>query len=90
MSIAIGGFNASSIEVRPRFADPVPAALVADLVRLIPDFSRAYEPDGLTVAEFDTYGATVRTLRTFITSYWDLVRAVDDILLPDPDRRASA
>jgi transaldolase len=82
-------FNASSIEVKPRFADPVPPALVDELLRRIPDFGRAYEPDGLTEAEFDTYGATVRTLRTFIASYWDLVRAVDDILLPDPDRRAS-
>ncbi len=81
-------FNASSVEVRPRFTDPVPAAFVAELRARIPDFNRAYEPDGLTDAEFDTYGATVRTLRSFIASYWDLVRAIDDILLPDPDRRA--
>ena len=81
-------FNASAVEVRPRFADPVPAAYVDELLARIPDFGRAYEPDGLSLAEFDTYGATVRTLRAFIASYWDLVRAVDDILLPDPDRRA--
>ena len=31
-----------------------------------PDFVRAYEPDGLTVAEFDAFGATARTLRAFI------------------------
>ena len=81
-------FNESSVEVRPRFADPVPPTYVAELRARIPDFNRAYEPDGLTEAEFDTYGATVRTLRAFIASYWDLVRAIDDILLPDPDRRA--
>lgn len=46
----------------------------------------AYEPDGLAIPEFDTYGA-VRTLRTFIASYWDLVRAIDEILLPNPDLR---
>lgn len=80
-------FNASSVEVRPRFDDPVPAAYVAELLARIPDFGRAYEPDGLAVEEFDTYGATVRTLRGFIASYWDLVRAVDDILLPNPDVR---
>ena len=62
----------------------MPAVYVEELLRRIPDFGRAYEPDGLTPDEFDTYGATVRTLRTFIASYWDLVRAVDDILLPDP------
>ncbi len=78
-------FNASAVEVRPRFDDPVPAAYVDELAARIPDFVRAYEPDGLTIEEFDTYGATVRTLRGFIGSYWDLVRTVDDIILPNPD-----
>jgi transaldolase len=81
-------FNASSIEVRPRFDDPVPPALLDELQARIPDFVRAYEPDGLAVAEFDGYGATVRTLRGFIGSYWDLVRTIDDVLLPNPDVRA--
>jgi transaldolase len=78
-------FNASPVRVENRFDEPVPAAHVEELVARIPDFPRAYEPDGMTVAEFDGYGATVRTLRTFIASYWDLVRAIDDILLPNPD-----
>ena len=78
-------YNASGIEVRPRFDDPAPPAYVEALVAGIPDFGRAYAPDGLTAEEFDTYGATVRTLRGFIASYWDLVRAVDDIVLPNPD-----
>ena len=78
-------FNASAIEVRPRFDEPVPAVYVAELQARIPDFRRAFEPDGLSIEEFDTYGATVRTLRGFIASYWDLVRAVDDIILPNPD-----
>ena len=41
------------------------------------------------MAEFDTYGATVRTLRGFIKSYHDLVGAVRDVMLPDPDTRAA-
>ena len=80
-------FNASAIEVRPRFDEPVPAAYIEELQAQIPDFRRAFEPDGLSIEEFDAYGATVRTLRGFIASYWDLVRAVDDILLPSPDGR---
>ncbi len=83
-------FNGSSVEVRPRFDDPVPAAYLAELCEHIPDFRRAWEPDGLTPSEFDTFGATVRTLRGFIGSYWDLVKVIDDTLLPNPDtRRAS-
>jgi transaldolase len=78
-------FNASTMEVRPRFDEPVPGAYVDELYASIPDFRRAYDEDGLTAADFDGYGATVRTLRAFIGSYWDLVRTVDDLLLPNPD-----
>jgi transaldolase len=78
-------FNASSVKLEERFERPVPVDHLNELRALVPDFVRAYEPDGLTVGEFDGYGATVRTLRTFIASYWDLVRAIDDIVLPNPD-----
>ena len=57
------------------------------LVARIPDFERACEPDGLAIDEFDTFGPTVRTLRGFIKSYHDLVGAIRDVVLPDPDAR---
>jgi transaldolase len=80
-------FNESGIDPVSRIDEPVDPAFVAELTARIPDFSRAYEPDGLSVGEFDTYGATVRTLRGFIKSYHDLVGAVRDVMLPDPDVR---
>jgi transaldolase len=80
-------FNASGIVPVSRIDEPVDPALIRELSTRIPDFSRAYEPDGLSVAEFDTYGATVRTLRGFIRSWHDLVGAVRDVMLPDPDLR---
>jgi transaldolase len=79
-------FNASEIEVKPRFDDPVPARALEELTAGVPDFVRAHEPDGMTVAEFDDYGATRRTLRGFIASYQDLVATIRDFMLPDPDR----
>jgi transaldolase len=78
-------FNASDIEVVSRFDDPVPHDVLAELEAKLHDFRRAYEPDGLTVDEFETFGATVRTLRTFIASYQDLVAVVGDVMLPNPD-----
>lgn len=78
-------FNGTTGELRARFDDPVPRAYLDELLAKVPDFRRAFEPDGLTVGEFDTYGASVRTLRGFIASYWDLVRTIDEILLPNPD-----
>src|SRR3954469_3739983 len=79
-------FNASDIEVKPRFDDPVPDQALDELTAKVPDFARAYEPDGMAVDEFDDYGATRRTLRGFIASYQDLVATMRDIMLPDPDR----
>ena len=80
-------FNESGIVPEDRIDAPVAQRIVRELEDRIPDFRRAYDPDGLTVGEFDSYGATVRTLRQFIGSYHDLQGAVRDILLPDPDVR---
>jgi transaldolase len=80
-------FDRSGIEPPPRMDVPVDEALVADLLERIPDFRRAYEPDGLAPAEFEAFGASARTLRTFITSYHDLQAAIRDLVLPNPDAR---
>jgi transaldolase len=83
-------FNASDVEVRPRMDDPVDQAIVDDLRRHFPDFVRAYEPDGLTPDEFDTFPPSARTLRAFIGSYHDLLHQVIDALIPNPDLKPSA
>jgi transaldolase len=80
-------FNASGIAPEPRMDEPVDPALLADLFDRIPDFRRAYEPDGMTPDEFESYGASARTLRTFVKSYHDLMGAIRDLVLPDPDIR---
>ena len=42
----------------------------------------------MTPAEFDAYGATVRTLRGFIASHHELIRVIrEDFMLPDPDTK---
>jgi transaldolase len=81
-------FNASDVEVRARMDEPVDEAIVHDLYDHIPDFRQAYDEDGMTAADFDSYGATVRTLRSFITSYHDLVTLIrEDFMLLNPDVR---
>ena len=80
-------FNGTTRAIRARFDEPVPGNYLEQLLAEIPDFRRAYEPEGMTVEEFDSFGPTVRTLRAFIASYWDLVRSIDEILLPNPDVR---
>ena len=78
-------FNASDIEVGERMSRPVDGRIVETLCQKIPDFRRAYQADGLTVDEFESYGATVRTLRGFIGSAHDLMAVIRDLMLPDPD-----
>jgi transaldolase len=78
-------FNASTVDVQERFHNPVPPEIVDSLYRLFPDFRRAYDEDGLAVEEFDRFGPTARTLRTFIGSFHDLVAVLRDFMLPNPD-----
>jgi transaldolase len=78
-------FNASDIEVRPRMDQPVERRVVNELNRQFADFRRAYEEGGLVLDEFDSYGATRRTLRQFITACHDLDGVVRDFMLPNPD-----
>jgi transaldolase len=79
-------FNQSEVEVRERIDDPVAPEIVKELYDRIPDFRMAYDEDGMSVDQFDTYGATVRTLRGFIASYHELIRVIrEDFMLPNPD-----
>jgi transaldolase len=73
-------FNASSVEVRERIAEPVDPAHLDEL-RQLPDFGHAYDPDGLALDEFDAWGPTRKTLRAFIASYHDLLHLVTEAQL---------
>jgi transaldolase len=80
-------FNRSSVDVKERMQNSVNTETVAELYGKFADFRRAYEENGMAVEEFDGYGATVRTLRTFIGAYYELLGFVRDFMLPDPDKK---
>jgi len=80
-------FNASELPVVERMHEPVRPDILEALYEKIPEFRRAYEPDGMSVEEFDTFGATVRTLRSFISSWHDFLALIRDFMLPNPDAR---
>jgi transaldolase len=65
--------------------DPVQAQVVAALHDKFADFRRAYDEDGLSVAEFLSFGPTRRTLRQFLSATAELEWLVRDTVLPDPD-----
>ncbi len=78
-------YNASDIPVIPRIDAPVDPRIVQDLLKRFPDFQRAYSEDGLAPEEFDSFGATRRTLRQFIVACAYLASLVRDVMLPNPD-----
>jgi len=78
--------NSSGIEPRPRIDEPVAEAVVSSLYENIPEFRRAYDPDGMAIGEFQNFGATRTTLRQFLVACADLESVVRDALLPDPTK----
>jgi transaldolase len=75
--------NDNALDLPARMDAPVAPATLDALVR-IPEFRRAFEPDGLTPAEFDTFGATRKTLRQFLEADAALDALVRDVLIPAP------
>ena len=77
--------NKSDIEMVPRIDRPVAPEIVDELGRKFVDFQRAYTEKGISIAEFDSFGPTRRTLRQFVAACHDLDGVVRDIMLPNPD-----
>ncbi len=78
-------YNASDVAAVERMQQPVEERIVAELCAKFPDFRRAYEEDGLSREQFDSFGPTVRTLRQFIEAYHGVVETVRNAMLPNPD-----
>src|SRR5271154_226281 len=78
-------FNASGVEVLPSIDIPVDTRIVDSLYSRFSEFRRAYDENGLAVEDFDSFGATRRTLRQFISAVADLDAIVRDVMLPNPD-----
>ncbi|WP_019180168.1 transaldolase family protein [Microbacterium yannicii] len=63
---------------------PVDSRVIETLQERVPEFRRAYELDGLSISEFDCFGATRATLRQFLDADAQLDALVRDILVPAP------
>jgi transaldolase len=74
-------FNASDITVENRIDTPVDPKIIAQLSTHIPDFNKAYQPDGMKAEEFETFGATCRTLLQFLGGYDELIAIIRGIMI---------
>ena len=76
-------FQASAYDPVDRIGIPVEARILTSL-GAIHEFRRAYEVNGMSPDEFDTFGATRNTLRQFLTADENLDQIVRDVMLPQP------
>jgi len=74
-------YNASDVEVKNRMDTPVDPAIVEELERKFTDFRRAYNENGMTAAEFDSYGATRRTLHQFCQATTNVIHMMREIMI---------
>ncbi len=76
-------FNASKVQVTARMDDEVPHTYLKQL-SAISEFKKAYTVGGIKNHNFDSYGATVRTLVQFANGYDDLVKIIRAHMLQMP------
>ena len=78
-------YNSSDVEIKNTTVVEENSAMIEELSRKFEDFKKAYEPYGISVEDFDRFGATARTLRGFIGGYTQLVDIIRDLMIPNPD-----
>lgn len=76
--------NRNGLALPSRIDSPVDPEILETLLRSLPDFRAAYEPDGLTAEEFAGFGPSRRTLRQFLEADAQLDALVRDVLVAAP------
>ncbi len=69
---SIGSLVGDELPKKERIDVPVPDSVIERLTKL-PEFVRAYEPNGMVPNEFIGFGATQRTLTQFLEVGWKLL-----------------
>jgi len=65
------------IEYNVAIGNPVDPEAVEKVIRTLPEFAIAYEPEGIREADFDSFGATVMTLGNFDKNGWQLLKNIE-------------
>lgn len=74
-------FNCTEVPVRKYIDDPVDEKILIQLRENFPDFNKAYNAEGMTVDEFDTFGPVCKTLLQFLKGYDELVEMIRDVMI---------
>lgn len=80
MVMSVAPFIAKALETETDFSEKIDQPVAPDILerlREMPEFLKAYEPDGMAVNEFIAYGAFNRTLDQYTQVGWNLLREID-------------
>ena len=69
-------FNASDVDVRHRIDEPVDEKTISLLKENFGDFNKAYDEKGMSENEFESFGASVHTMQTFLEGYDEFVALI--------------
>ena len=69
-------FNASDVDVRHRIDEPVDEKTISLLKENFEDFNKAYDEKGMSENEFESFGASVHTMQTFLEGYDEFVALI--------------
>jgi transaldolase len=82
VTINWGGTADRLIESNPpvvsRLFNPVPLRVISELMEKLPDFRRAYLEDGLSVGEYEEFGAVEHFRHMFVASWTQVLDAVHE------------
>ena len=69
-------FNASDVDVRHRIDESVDGETISLLKENFEDFNKAYDEKGMSENEFESFGASVHTMQTFLEGYDEFVALI--------------
>ena len=69
-------FNASDVDVRHKIDEPVDEKTISLLKENFEDFNKAYDEKGMSKNEFESFGASVHTMQTFLEGYDEFVALI--------------
>lgn len=74
-------FNSSDIKVENRMAIPVDEKIINTLKDNFDDFNKAFHEDGMSVNDFESFGATKHTMKNFLLGYDEFANIVRDRMI---------
>lgn len=74
-------FNYFDVPVQNNIDTPVDQKIMDQLTKNFPDFNKAYNADGMTIDEFDSFGPVSKTLIQFLKGYDELVSIIRNYMI---------